>query len=180
MRHLAIDDVGSDPYDEDLHTDRRPLADPLGTDHLAITRYVLEPGERFSGSVHAHTDQEEVFVVLEGEATFEGGGVVGAEGGHGDEAIERIDDVTVAEGEVVRFAPGEFQSGRNAGDERVVALALGAPRDSEDVRITRIPVLDDRNVACPDCECDHMRISRTDEADFECPDCEATLVLEEG
>ncbi|ADB62262.1 Cupin 2 conserved barrel domain protein [Haloterrigena turkmenica DSM 5511] len=173
MRRIAIDDVDSDPDDEALHADRRALADPLGTDHLAITRYVLEPGERFSGSVHAHTDQEEVFVVLEGEATFELGAAVG------DEATERVDEVTVAEGEVVRFAPGEFQSGRNAGDDRVVALALGAPRDSKDVRIARIPGLDDGNIACPDCDCDHMRLSRTDETDFECPDCEATLVLEE-
>ncbi|WP_126662302.1 cupin domain-containing protein [Haloterrigena salifodinae] len=173
MRHLAIDDVDSDPYDEDLHTDRRALADPLGTNHLAITRYVLEPGERFSGSVHAHADQEEVFVVLEGEATFE------IRADDGDEAAERIDEVTVGADEVVRFAPGEFQSGRNAGDDRVVALALGAPRDSEDVRIARIPGLDGGNITCPDCECDHMRVSRADETDFECPECEATLALED-
>ncbi|ELZ20128.1 cupin [Haloterrigena salina JCM 13891] len=173
MRHLAIDDVDSDPYDEELHTDRRALADPLGTNHLAITRYVLEPGERFSGSVHAHADQEEVFVVLEGEATFE------TRAEPSEERADPVDEVTVTEGEVIRFAPGEFQSGRNASDERVVALALGAPRDSEDVRIARIPALNDRNIACPDCECDHMRISRTDETDFECPQCGATLVLEE-
>ncbi|NUC74465.1 cupin domain-containing protein [Haloterrigena sp. SYSU A558-1] len=170
MRHLAIDDVDSDPYDEELHTDRRALADPLGTDHLAITRYVLEPGERFSGSVHAHADQEEVFLVLEGEATFE------LRADDGDERGE----VTVAEDEAVRFAPGEFQSGYNAGTERVVAIALGAPRESDDVRIARIPVLEDRDVACPGCECDHMRISRTDGVDFECPDCDATLVLEDA
>ncbi|MXV64546.1 cupin domain-containing protein [Natronorubrum sp. JWXQ-INN-674] len=167
MEHVAIDDIDSEPYD-DLHADRRSLTDPLGADGVAITRYVLEPGERFSGSVHAHMDQEEVFVVLEGEATFE------TWTGEGDTNIE----VTVGENEVVRFPPGEFQSGRNAGDDRVVALALGAPRKTEDIRIARIPVLDDRNVACPDCECDHMRISSADDAEFECPACAATLDLE--
>ena len=171
MKHVAIEDVDSEPY-EDLHADRRDLAAALGTEHVAITRYVLEPGERFSGSVHAHVDQEEVFALLEGEATFE----IRADGD--DERGERTDDVAVAAGEVIRFAPGEFQSGRNAGDERVVALALGAPRESEDVRISRIPVLDDRNVACPDCDRDHMRIARADDVDFECPDCGATLVLD--
>ena len=35
--------------------------------------------------------------------------------------------VSVDAGEVIRFAPGEFQTGYNASDERVVAFALGAP-----------------------------------------------------
>lgn len=167
MERIAIDDVDPEPYDEDLHADCRDLADPLGTEHVAITRYVLEPGERFSGSVHAHVDQEEVFLVLEGEATFE----------------TRTDDgdpreVTVAEDEVIRFAPGEFQSGRNDDDDRVVAFALGAPRDTDDVRISRIPVLDDRDVTCPDCGHDHMRVRTDGEAGLECPACGTTQVLE--
>ncbi|SDK79141.1 cupin domain-containing protein [Natronorubrum texcoconense] len=173
MNRVAIGDLEPKPYDDELHGDRRPLTEPLGTDHVAITRYVLEPGERFSGSVHAHFDQEEVFVVLEGEATFE---VIP---NTGDRGIEPT-DITVAENEVIRFAPGEFQSGRNDGEDRVVALALGAPRDTEDIRIARIPVLEDRDVSCPDCEADHMRISSDEDADFECPDCEATLSLEEA
>ena len=171
MNRVAIDDLELRPYDEELHADRRPLSDPLGADHVAITRYVLEPGERFSGSVHAHFDQEEVFVVLEGEATFE---VIP---NTGDRDIEPT-DITVAENEVIRFASGEFQSGRNDGEERVVVLALGAPRDTEDIRIARIPVLDDRDVSCPDCETDHMRISSDEDADFECPDCKAMLSLD--
>jgi len=121
MEHVSVDDIDPESYDGDLHTDRYQLSDPLGAEHVAITRYVLEPGERFSGSIYAHFDQEEMFVVL----------------------------------------------------------ALGAPRDTEDIHISRIPVLDDRDIACPDCECEHMRISRT-EADFECPDCGATLILEEA
>ena len=174
MEHVAIDEIDPAPNDPNLHTDRRDLAAALDTDGVAIARYVLEAGERFSGSVHAHMDQEEVFVVLEGEATFE------VRADEGDERDERTDEVTVDTDEVIRFAPGEFQSGYNAGDDRVVALALGVPKESEDVRIARIPVLEDRDISCPDCEFDHMRISRIDGVDFECPDCGATLVLEDA
>ncbi|RQH01007.1 cupin domain-containing protein [Natrarchaeobius oligotrophus] len=167
MRRVSIEDVDPEPYEESLHADRRPLSDPLDTDHVAITRYVLEPGERFSGSVHAHADQEEVFVVLEGEATFD---------------VRRTDgdagEIVVSEHEAIRFAPGEFQSGRNAGDERLIALVLGAPRATDDVRISRIPVLDDRDVSCPDCGHDSMRVPTDPDAPLECPVCDGTLALE--
>ncbi|RKD95796.1 cupin domain-containing protein [Halopiger aswanensis] len=173
METVSIDDLEPEPDDEELHTDRRDIAAPLNADHVAIVRYVLEPGERFSGSVHAHADQEEVFVVLEGEATFEIGGVASE-----SDSEPETREVAVGENEAIRFAPGEFQSGRNAADEQLVALALGAPRESEDVRISQIPVLDDRSVDCPDCGRDNMRISRREDVDFECPDCDATLSLE--
>ncbi|WP_254769358.1 cupin domain-containing protein [Salinilacihabitans rarus] len=167
MRKVSISDVDPDPYDDDLHADRRALTGPLNAADLAIVRYALDPGERFSGSLHAHADQEEVFVVLEGEATFE------TRASDEDETRE----VVVGENEAIRFAPGEFQTGRNDGDGRVVALALGAPRDSEDVRIARIPALDGRDVSCPDCGREAMRLSRGD-ADFVCPDCGGTLDVE--
>jgi transcription elongation factor Elf1 len=103
-------------------------------------------------------DQEEVFIVVEGEATF-----------------ETMDgEVAVGEDEVIRFAPGEFQSGKNDSEERVVAFALGAPRDSEDVRIPlecpecshgdrRPMIVDNREVlVCPNCGV---------ESAAECPEC---------
>ncbi|TYL38445.1 cupin [Natronococcus pandeyae] len=162
MEHVSIDDLEPDPVEEAYQSDRRVLSDPLDTDHLAIAYYALEPGERFSGSVHAHADQEEVFVVLEGEATFE----------------TRDGEIVVGQDEVIRFAPGEFQSGRNDADEALVALALGAPRDGEDVRIDRIPVLDDRDVSCPDCDQDSMRIPTDGRSGLVCPACDAELVVE--
>ncbi|MGM0591523.1 MAG: cupin domain-containing protein [Halobacteriota archaeon] len=93
---------------------RRSLTAPLGTTGLAINYYELVPGESFAFAFHAHDTQEEVFYVQSGTATFETEG----------------DDVVVEAGEVVRFAPGEFQRGVNEGPERVVAIALGAPRDA--------------------------------------------------
>jgi len=64
----------------------------LGTEHVAMNYFELAPGDAFAGGVHAHGDQEEVFYVLSGTATFE----VGPE-------RERVD---VEAGELIRFAPG--------------------------------------------------------------------------
>lgn len=112
MQRVAIDDV--DPAPE--RSTRRELAAPLGATNVAVNHYTLEPGAVFSGSLHAHDDQEEVFVVLAGTTTFQ------------------LEDRTIEVGprEAVRFAPGEFQRGYNAGDEPVVALALGAPSSRHD------------------------------------------------
>ena len=71
MEKATLDDVEPMPYDTDLHSDRRDLTDPLSLANVAIVQYALAPGERLSGAVHTHMDQEEIFVVLDGEITFE-------------------------------------------------------------------------------------------------------------
>lgn len=105
---------------------KRPLGRALDAEKVAVNHYELEPGDAFGFGYHRHPDQEELFYVIEGEATFETEG----------------DDVTVGAGEAVRFAPGEWQLGHNEGDGRVVALALGAPADTSAADIRR---------ECPDC-----------------------------
>ncbi|ELZ28224.1 cupin [Halosimplex carlsbadense 2-9-1] len=107
--------------------DERALAAALDTDELALNYYELDPGDSFGFGYHRHPDQEEVFYVVEGTATFE------TEDG----------EVAVSAGEAVRFAPGEWQLGRNAGDGRCVALAMGAPKDARRTEMIR---------ECPDCE----------------------------
>ncbi|WP_255167723.1 cupin domain-containing protein [Natrononativus amylolyticus] len=169
METVAIDEVDPDEYDRHIHADRRVLTDRLNTNHLAIAYYRLAPGERFSGSVHAHMDQEEVFVVLEGEATF----TVRQRSTDGEPPATR-ETVAVGPNEAVRFEPGEFQSGANESAREVVALALGAPRDSEEVRISSIPVLD-RDVECPDCGHDNMRVSSDPDSELVCPECGGEL-----
>lgn len=104
-------------------------------------------------------DQEEVFVVLDGEATFE----------------LSDGEVTVGEDEAVRFVPGEFQSGKNDSADKVVALALGVPRDSEDVRVARIPGIGE--IVCPECGRDDMRIPDAG-TDLICPDSGTELAVE--
>ncbi|MCU4718107.1 cupin domain-containing protein [Halapricum hydrolyticum] len=117
----------------------RPLTDALGATDLAINYYELEPGDSFAFAYHSHEIQEEVFYVQEGTATFE------TEDG----------PVEVAGGEVVRFGPEEFQRGWNRSDERVRALALGAPLEYGTQPKLRY---------CPDCEEEtDNRLARTDD-----------------
>ena len=153
MERVDTDDVTPvSAGDSDL--DRRALSDPLGTTDLAINRYVLEPGEGFSGGLHAHLDQEEVFYVVDGTATFE----------HRPDATADTETVEVGPGEAIRFPPGEFQQGRNEGDERVVALALGGPKESSEVRIP---------LPCRECDSDVLAvdIGADGSMSYECPDC---------
>lgn len=100
---------------------RVSLTDALGMADAALNYYELAPGDSFAFGFHAHEDQEEVFYVESGVVTFRTDG----------------DDVEVGAGEAVRFAPGEYQRGVNEGEERVTALALGAPREAGATDIRR-------------------------------------------
>lgn len=161
MEKVSIDDVEPSTFDPENRThDRRGLTEPLNASNVAVARYVLDPGERFSGALHAHADQEEIFLVVEGEATFR----------------TREGEVTVGEDEAVRFAPGEFQTGGNEGDDPVVAFALGAPKETEDVRIARIPGVGD--IACPECGHDEMRVPDEAGDPLVCPECSGELAVE--
>jgi len=115
MRKVAIEDVEVEVNPQDIHDVRKPVSRALGTDHLAMNYFELSPGDAFSGGLHTHHDQEELFYVEAGTAEF----LVGRE----------RDQVTVEAGEVIRFAPGEFQTGYvpEDADEDVVGWALGAP-----------------------------------------------------
>ncbi|MFC7236044.1 cupin domain-containing protein [Halosegnis marinus] len=119
MKKTAIDDVDVQNNPLGVHSERRPVSAVLGTEDFAMNFFRLQPGESFSGGLHTHHDQEEVFYVEEGEATF----TVGR---------DRDDEVEVAGGELIRFAPGEFQIGRNTGDDELVGWALGAPASRHD------------------------------------------------
>lgn len=116
MEKVTVDDIENEPRVAEV---QKHLSDPLDLSDMAINYYELAPGDSFSGGVHTHMNQEEIFYVVEGEATF-----------------ETLDgDVSVGADEVVRFAPGEYQEGKNEGDDRVVALALGAPQDAGETRV---------------------------------------------
>lgn len=163
MKYVAVDD--SDPEIPGVGVEQYGLSDPLETTDVAINRYRIPSGEGFPAGLHAHADQEEMFVVLEGEATFEVLEPRSEAGRTSDETIGS--EVVVGEGETVRFAPGEFQSGRNDSEEDLVALALGAPRDSEDVRLP---------VDCPECGHGDLRLDTDGEVVLVCPACGAVRV----
>ncbi|WP_327053293.1 cupin domain-containing protein [Halomicrococcus gelatinilyticus] len=118
MEKIRIDDAKSYMGPADV---KRPLTKELGTENVALNYYELAPGDSFAFGYHAHEDQEEVFYVQSGTVTFE----------------TADDPVAVGAGEAVRVAPGEFQRGVNEGDERVVALAVGAPRDAGETEVRR-------------------------------------------
>ncbi len=147
---MGMNRVALAAIDSDLETvDRLRLSDPLDTTEIAVNHYRIPPGSGFPSGVHAHMDQEEVFVVLDGTAAFE----------------TMAGTITVEAGEAIRFGPGEFQSGANAADEDLVALALGAPRESEDVRVP---------LECPECDHPNLRIATANGLQFVCPDCSLT------
>lgn len=150
MEHVTIDDLGDDANRDGI--ERRRLSAALDAEHVAINHYRIPPGEGLPAGLHAHMDQEEMFLVLDGVATFE----------------TMAGEQSVAAGEAIRFAPGEFQSGRNGGAGDLVVLALGAPPDSEDVRLP---------VVCPDCGHQNLRLD-IDESGitFVCPQCDSEHV----
>lgn len=163
MERTPIREVESSPTETGV--DRRRIGDTIGTTDVALNYYLLEPGERFAESLHAHADQEEVFVILDGTATFET-----RRSGDGTSRA-----VTLGAGEAIRFEPGEFQSGRNDSGERVTALALGAPRETDDIRIARIPGVGE--ISCPDCGRGDMQVPDAG-TDLVCPDCGGELAVE--
>lgn len=99
----------------------KSITGAVGAEDVAITHYNLAPDEAFSAGLHTHNDQEELCYVISGTATFQ----------VGQDQKERR-DVTVDSGEVIHFAPDEFQTGRNASDDEVVGLAVSAPGHRHD------------------------------------------------
>ena len=101
-----IDEV---PPDLDI----RPVGDALDSGAMRVTVWYFEPGEEIQ--YHAHSEQEELYYVLEGEFSLK----LGRSG----------------EEEYVEAGPGTFwvakpeigHGHRNVGDEEGVVLALGAP-----------------------------------------------------
>jgi len=134
MKTVAIERI--EPANVGSDAEKQSLGYALGTTDVAINRYRVEPGNRLAG-LHAHADQEEIFVVLDGTVTFE--------------TLDGV--VTVSPGEAVRFEPGEHQSGKNDADTDAVVLALGAPRDTNELLIP---------IVCPECGHEEQRLVRTD------------------
>ena len=140
--------------------DARRLTEPLGATNVAINRFAVEPGESIGGGMHTHMQQEELFYVVEGTATFE----------TKPEPTAESEVVTVSAGEAVRFAPGEYQEGRNESDERLVVLGIGGPQESGESRAPR---------PCTACgESDYLVAEPVDgEMELTCPECGATYDL---
>lgn len=144
MEKIDIDGLDNHPRVADV---QKHLTNPLSLGDMALNYYELAPGESFSGGLHTHMNQEEIFYVIEGTATFD----------------TPEDSHEVADNEIIRFAPGEYQEGKNESDERVRALAFGAPQESGETR-TALP--------CSECGADYHTAEVTDDGvTLTCPDC---------
>ncbi|OLZ39492.1 hypothetical protein A6E15_00175 [Natrinema saccharevitans] len=116
MEKRSVDEIENVPHFMGINSRRKPLSRAIEEMGFAMVHFELEPGESFSGGHHTHHDQEELFYVIDGTATFEVKSGPGAE----PETHE------VGPGEVIHFERGgSYQTGGNEGDERVVAVALG-------------------------------------------------------
>ena len=82
----------------------------IGSEHLGVSHFRYAPGRR-SNRGHAHREQEEVYVVLDGS------GLVKLDG----ELVE------VKAWDIVRVAPGTFR-GFAAGPDGLELLAIGSDR----------------------------------------------------
>jgi uncharacterized cupin superfamily protein len=101
------DGVSHTRLDPDSGERFQSLRRTLGVSTFGMNLIVLAPGQ--CGRIHRHERQEEAYLVLEGELTL------------GIEGEER----RLAEGEVVRVAPGVRRQLLNRRPQRLVLLALG-------------------------------------------------------
>jgi quercetin dioxygenase-like cupin family protein len=155
MEKVTVDDVRNEVSPLQVHEIRRPVSDELGTEHVAMNHFELAPGDSFSGGLHRHHDQEEIFHIQEGRAVFE----VGPE----------REEVPVEAGEVIRFAPGEWQMGYAAEEDgnRVVGWAIGAPGPTHD------PDRLESMIPCRECGEEHPHETRLVDGQFQftCTEC---------
>jgi uncharacterized cupin superfamily protein len=82
----------------------------IGSEHLGVSHFRYAPGRR-SNRGHAHREQEEVYVVLDGSGRV------------------KLDDelVEISPWDIVRVAPGTFR-GFEAGSGGLELLAIGSDR----------------------------------------------------
>lgn len=106
MSHTKVDYEDVDPVSEGLYF----LRDALGTERMGVSVLDCDPG--YSGMEHDHADddQEEVYVLVEGEATVTVDG----------EAVE------MTAGDALRIAPEATRRIEN-GDVESQFVLVGAP-----------------------------------------------------
>ena len=93
--------------------DIRPVGDLLGLERMRATVWYFEPGEEIQ--YHAHSEQEELYYVVEGEFSVK-------LGRSGEEEY-----VDVEAGALWAAGPEIGHGHRYVGDDRGVVLSVGAP-----------------------------------------------------
>jgi uncharacterized cupin superfamily protein len=115
-------DTVDDPSEKDefRNLSLLPIDDALGTEHLQIKLWYFEPGDEVI--YHAHTEQEELYYILEGEFSLKLGDpddpefveagpetfyVAGPKTGHGHRYVGDDTGVVLAVGAPPEFDPGK-------------------------------------------------------------------------
>ena len=104
-----LSDVAEIPPDLDI----RPVGDALGLDEMNVTIWYFEPGEGIG--YHAHSEQEELYYVLEGQFSLKLG------------PSEETETREVGPGAFWAAGPETGHGHRYLGDDRGAVLAIGAP-----------------------------------------------------
>ncbi len=104
-----LSDVAEIPPDLDI----RPVGDGLGLDEMNVTVWYFEPGEGIG--YHAHSEQEELYYVLEGQFSLK----LGPSG--------ETETHEVGPGAFWAAGPETGHGHRYLGDDRGAVLAIGAP-----------------------------------------------------
>jgi len=104
-----LSEVESVPPDLDI----RPVGEHLGLSEMRATVWYFDPGEEIQ--YHAHSEQEELYFVLEGEFSLK----LGRSG--------ETEYVDAGPGTLWVAKPEIGHGHRNVGDERGVVLSFGAP-----------------------------------------------------
>jgi len=104
-----LSEVEGVPPDLDI----RPVGQQMGLDNLHVTLWYFEPDEEIQ--YHAHSEQEELYFVLEGEFSLK----LGRSG--------ETEYVDAGPGTLWVAKPEIGHGHRNVGDERGVVLSFGAP-----------------------------------------------------
>jgi uncharacterized cupin superfamily protein len=100
-------DIAFATIDRDGDERFQALRRELGVSSFGMNLITLQPGQR--GRIHAHEQQEEVYLILEGRLTL---------------LVEGVEHV-LGPDELVRVGPPVRRQLVNAGAERLVLLALG-------------------------------------------------------
>ncbi|ESS10438.1 MAG: cupin domain protein [uncultured archaeon A07HR60] len=156
MQKVATDDVANVPHLMGVNSTRSPVSRAIDDMDFAMVLFELDPGESFSGAPHKHLNQEELFYVLEGTATWETKPEAGADPQY----------VEVGPNELIHFQEDDvFQTGRNESDDLVKAVTVGSP-GARHVWEQSLGLAD-----CPDCgaETVHTFVPDDDAADVRMP-----------
>ncbi|MGI9187457.1 MAG: cupin domain-containing protein [Gaiellales bacterium] len=110
-----VDDIGAQ-FDGPQGIEFRAVTKPLGLEESALTFQRIPPGCRFPFG-HAHTRQEETYVVVRGSGRMNLDGEI----------------IEVGEWDAVRVAPAAWR-GYEAGPDGLELLVIGAPNLGDDPR----------------------------------------------